>query len=236
MWRKRAVFARCFIAFLCECYTALLIKLVKGFPFHFVCYFILMFGCEIWHCKKTPYVIMREETQNFRHKIRFLIIFESWENQEQCLLVLTQSSFWITPSVEVHIKLVKPHFAYYRKIVLPFVLSGILMTLGGLVVFLLITTGSECLFPFLLCWSPLDKDLNPFKFPNVLLYCSRILSFSWYFPLTPFLFASVLILERVIEICHLEIFSCSEGTEICVKNPVLYLSDRKEYLVICHQN
>ena len=141
-----------------------------------------------------------------RTKIRFLIIFESWENQEQCLLVLTQSSFWITPCVEVHIKLVKPHFAYYRKTVLPFVLSGILMTLRGLVVFLFITTGSECLLPFLLCWSPLDKDLNPFKFPNVLLCCSRILSFSWYFPLTPFLFASVIILERVIEICHLEIF------------------------------
>ena len=91
---------------------------------------------------------MREETQNFRRKVRFLITCESWENEEQCLLVLTQSSSWITPSVEVRVKLVKPHFIYYRKTVLPFVLSGILMTLGGLVVFLLVTTGSECLLPF----------------------------------------------------------------------------------------
>lgn len=157
---------------------------------------------------------MREETQNFRRKVRFLIICESWESEEQCLLVLTQSSSWITPSVEVHVKLVKPHLIYYRKTVLPFVLFGILMTLEGLVVFLLVTTGSECLLAsFLLCWSPLDKDLNPFRFPNMLLYCSRILSFSWYVPLTLFLFASVLILERVIDIFHLEISLAKRALE-----------------------
>lgn len=177
---------------------------------------------------------MREETQNFRRKVRFLITCESWENEEQCLLVLTHSSSWITPYVEVRVKLVKPHFIYYRK-TSPFCSFWNLDDIGRVGC---ISPGHHWLWvpaSFLLFWSPLDKDLNPFKFPNVLLYCSRILSFSWFSP-HPFPFCFSPYFRKGNWDLSFGNFSCLESTGIYVKNPVIYLSGRKEYSVICHQN